>query len=123
MHNLDTNIFLFLDVPTLKLKIILILPPEQPKIILPTARTTKSWVSFAVWWLFSMALIQYNVHFTFFISMHVFDKQDADFYWMKKLAMYTAGAILLSSCNKEYATISKVIDQWNFYSSYSVYNI
>ena len=38
--------FLFLDVPTLKLRIIIIiiiiLPIDQPDIILPTARITKS---------------------------------------------------------------------------------
>ena len=37
-----TPIFLFLDVPTLKLRIIIIiLPTDRPEIILPTARTTK----------------------------------------------------------------------------------
>ena len=37
--------FLFLDVPTLKLRIIIIiiiLPIDQPDIILPTARITKN---------------------------------------------------------------------------------
>ena len=37
------SVFLFLDLPTLKLKIIIIiLPTEQPEIILPTACTTKN---------------------------------------------------------------------------------
>ena len=36
-------IFLFLDVPTLKLRIIIIIfPTGQPEIILPTACTTKN---------------------------------------------------------------------------------
>ena len=42
------NIFI-LDMPTLKLKIIIIiiLPTDRPEIILPTARTTKNQVAFA----------------------------------------------------------------------------
>ena len=36
------SVFLFLDVLTLKLKIIIILPANQPEIILPTVRTTKN---------------------------------------------------------------------------------
>ena len=36
------SVFLFLDVPTLKLKIIInILSTDRPEIIIPTARTTK----------------------------------------------------------------------------------
>ena len=41
--NLDDRCFLFLDVPTLKLSIIIIiLPTDRYEIILPTARTTKN---------------------------------------------------------------------------------
>ena len=42
------NIFIFLDVPTLKLRIIIIIiiiiiiPTDRPDIILPAARTTKN---------------------------------------------------------------------------------
>ena len=37
------SVFLFLDVPTLKLKIIInILPTDQPETIIPTAYTTKN---------------------------------------------------------------------------------
>ena len=37
------SVFLFLDVPTLKLKIIInILPTDQPEAIIPTAYTTKN---------------------------------------------------------------------------------
>ena len=40
--------FLFLDVLTLKLRIIIIiLPTDRPKIILPTARTIKNKIGFA----------------------------------------------------------------------------
>ena len=40
------SVFLFLYVPTMKLKIfIIILLTDQPKIILPTARTIKNWAS------------------------------------------------------------------------------
>ena len=34
--------FLFLDVPNLKLRIIIILPTHQPEKVLPTARTTEN---------------------------------------------------------------------------------
>ena len=36
------SIFLFLDVPTLKLSSIIILPTDRPEIILSTACTTKN---------------------------------------------------------------------------------
>ena len=35
------SVFLFLDVPTLKLRIIIILPTDRPEIILPIAPTAK----------------------------------------------------------------------------------
>ena len=43
------SIFVFLDGPTLKLKIIInILPTGRPEIILPTAGATKNWVDSAL---------------------------------------------------------------------------
>ena len=42
------SIFLFLDVPTGKLRTIIILPTDQPDIILPTARTTNNQVAFVL---------------------------------------------------------------------------
>ena len=36
------SIFLFFNLPTLKLKITIILPTDQPEIILPMAHTTKN---------------------------------------------------------------------------------
>ena len=80
LENLDDrNFFKFFDVPTLKLRII-ILPTDQPTIILPTARSTKNYVPFALWWLFSKAFIQYNARFVFY-------KQNRDLHRIKKLTM------------------------------------
>ena len=39
-RTLDGRHFLFLDVPTLKLRIIIILPTDRPEIILQAARIT-----------------------------------------------------------------------------------
>ena len=42
IRNLVDRYFLVLDMPTLKLSIIIILSTDRPEIILPTALTTKN---------------------------------------------------------------------------------